>query len=78
MVGHGFNSEISQNKALANNLSNDNYKSSNNSSSQLTSSENLIGKKIKVIHTDFFLLKENSFFFFLLDINIRRKRTNDA
>lgn len=51
MVGHGFNAEISQNKAMANNFDNkDNLKSQHISSNQSISSENVLGKKIKVIN----------------------------
>jgi hypothetical protein len=50
MLGHGFNSEIAQNKTMAtsfdNNLSNDNFKSQQISSNQLTSSDNSLGKKV--------------------------------
>jgi hypothetical protein len=51
MLGHGFNSEISQNKTMAssfdNNLSNDMFKTTSQiSSNQSTLSENSLGKKV--------------------------------
>ena len=51
MIGHGFNSEISQNKQMTNNFDNnpshDNLKSQQITSNQLTSSDNSLGKKVK-------------------------------
>jgi len=50
MLGHGFNSEVAQNKTMAasfdNNLSNDNSKPQQISSNQSTSSDNSLGKKV--------------------------------
>ncbi len=82
MVGHGFNSEIAQNKSMAatfdNNLSGDSPKSQRSqqiSSSLITqsnSTETPIGKKVKF---RFFCVSNKNFF---LGLNIRRKRTNNA
>jgi len=87
MAGHGFNSEIAQNKSMAasfdNNSSNDSPKSqrsqqiSSSLTNQSNSTEPSLGKKVKFflkIYFDFFLLLK----IYLVDINIGRKRTYDA
>ncbi|CAF1193530.1 unnamed protein product [Rotaria sordida] len=63
MVGHGFNSEIAQNKNMAasfdTNLTFDNSKSQQISSNQLTISENSLGKKTLTLEEKERMMREN-------------------
>ncbi len=70
MAGHGFNSEVAQNKSMAasfdHNQVNDNLKSPVVSSSQSTSDISL-GKKVIILS-----ISSQFVLFRVLDINIRR------
>jgi hypothetical protein len=50
MLGHGFNSEVAQNKTMAatfdSSQSTDTFNSQQNSTNQSTASENSLGKKV--------------------------------
>jgi hypothetical protein len=71
MAGHGFNSEIAQNKTMAatfdSNLANDNLKSQPISSNQSTSSDISLGKKV-ITSINLLEISSSS----VLDIDIRR------
>ncbi len=62
MLGHGFNSEVAQNKTMAasfeQNLSNDNLKAQSIVSNQFFSTDNSLGKK--VVPTNLLLFSPHS------------------
>ena len=80
MVGHGFKSEVAQNKNMAstfdnNSLNNDTPKSQSLQELSTNSSDTPLGKKVNFI---FPKTKKQISLFSFLDINIRRKTTYDA